>query len=247
MNIYYSYLILIFLLIFLNGCKNKQDMKLTDEEKNKMLMEVFKEANDPFSYPAEQVTDEQLVEDSETTIGDTLGNIRYMGRKNNFDYYLLNWNIGASIYKIKVPNVITQKVIPYSRNREKWLNVGPGNNDSWLPNKAREAIVIANLRSLPEEFNTIRMSGDFFSVSKIISEINNKLKINTSYKVINSCSEMDDDIVAKNTTLFNVIKYLCIRHKLKVTVKENNIILKKIAYSPYYIEETKSKDSKNKK
>ena len=230
MNIHYLCLIIIFVFMFLSGCQSDK-AELTDKEKYEKIMKFIKELNDPFSDPPELVTEEQLNEAAESTLCDTLGEVRYAGRKSDFDYYVLNWNLGCVMYKLKAPNQITKKEIPYSKDEKKWLTVGPHDDESWLPNnKVKTAKILADLRSLPKEFKTIKFSGDFLSADKLISKINEKLKQNTPYKVINTCPEIQVDVVFRNATLLTVIRYLCTDHghKLKITVKKNNIILQKM-------------------
>ena len=106
--------------------------------KQKLFGELFSKENiskmnNPFYLSPEDITEQELRKQAQIIAGDTIGKVEYMGRKDNFDFYILRRNIGAGRYKIKVPNNVTKKPFPYSENKDDWLNVGPFKEDGWLP------------------------------------------------------------------------------------------------------------------
>ncbi len=130
MNFRYSHLLLFIILVLFSGCRSKDE--LTDEDK-KVLEEFFKNINDPFSHDVVLVSEKELRDKEKSTRCDTVGQVCYMGRKDHFDYYVIYWNIGAFIYKLEIPNNLTKKVIPYSKNEKNWLSVGgAGVTHSWF-------------------------------------------------------------------------------------------------------------------
>ncbi len=50
------------------------------------------------------LTERELKEQFDHARGDTLGRAVYLGRKNNYDYFRIDWNLGSTRYRIPVPN-----------------------------------------------------------------------------------------------------------------------------------------------
>jgi len=64
---------------------------------------------------------------------DTLGMVYYKGRKKGYDYFRVQWNIGSKTYRLPVPNTVTEKPMPYTSKRDKWIVCGPHSLTSWTP------------------------------------------------------------------------------------------------------------------
>lgn len=79
------------------------------------------------------VTESIIREEVKSTKYDTLGIIYYKGRKEGYDYFQAEWNVGSKAYRVKVPNNIVKKPMNYTSVKSKWIVCGPHDLDSWLP------------------------------------------------------------------------------------------------------------------
>ena len=76
------------------------------------------------------VSEAALRNAAESTQGDTMGRVYYLGRDHGYDYFQINWNVGSEKLRIAVPNEVVLEPIPYGSDP---VQVGPFASDRWLP------------------------------------------------------------------------------------------------------------------
>lgn len=76
------------------------------------------------------VSEAELREQAKHAEGDTLGQVYYLGRKDGYDYFRIQWNVGDSRYRIAAPNDVVREPQPMSAPARL---VGPHELDRWLP------------------------------------------------------------------------------------------------------------------
>lgn len=59
--------------------------------------------------------------------------IYYQGRKDGYDYFLIEWSQESRIVRLPASNGIVKNVMLYSDHREVWFNCLGSGDKGWLP------------------------------------------------------------------------------------------------------------------
>jgi hypothetical protein len=95
---------------------------------------ILAKLNDPFLSEPQTVEETELRELARSSQSDTIGRVYYIGRTNNLDHFIIGWNVGAGVYRLRVPTSVTKEPMPYTKDSTKWILVGPHSPETrWLP------------------------------------------------------------------------------------------------------------------